>query len=58
MFRGALQPLAANGELRRLLAETGEEERMGWLRRAEEMAVMLLADLGPETEGDKESDAH
>lgn len=58
LFRGALQPLAANGELRRLLAETSEEERMGWLRRAEEMAVMLLADLGPETEGDKESDAH
>lgn len=58
LFGSALQPLAANGELRKLLAEVGEEERTGWLRRAEEMAVMLLAEHGREREGGREPDEH
>jgi len=55
LLRSALGPLTANAELRRLLAETTEEERAGWLRRAEEMAVMLLAKDGREREGETET---
>ncbi|MEC0239083.1 DNA repair exonuclease [Paenibacillus dokdonensis] len=46
VLRSALNPLMANRELRMLLNETDDEECAGWLRRAEEMAVLLLAGEG------------
>lgn len=43
--RAALAPLAENRELRRLLAEIGEDEMRAWLMRAAETAVTLLSDV-------------
>lgn len=40
----ALAPLAENRTLRRLLKELAPEERLGLLRRAEELAWALLAE--------------
>lgn len=45
LARAALAPLAENRELRRLLAEIGEDEMRAWLMRAAETAVTLLSDV-------------
>ncbi|MGN7355791.1 metallophosphoesterase family protein [Paenibacillus sp. SAF-054] len=46
MLQGALAPLLSSRELRRLVNDAGEEERAGWLHRAEEMAALLLSGHG------------
>jgi len=43
LLRSALAPLMENRELRRLLAEAGEDQKKLWLERAAEMAVTLLS---------------
>ncbi|WP_025699049.1 metallophosphoesterase family protein, partial [Paenibacillus forsythiae] len=51
LVRTALAPLGENRELRRLLAEAGEDEMRVWLKRAAETAVTLLSDaLEPDEE--------
>ncbi|MFD1776280.1 metallophosphoesterase family protein [Paenibacillus rhizophilus] len=51
LARAALAPLAENRELRRLLAEVGEDDMRAWLMRAAETAVTLLSDvMEPEEE--------
>ncbi|WP_410511787.1 DNA repair exonuclease [Paenibacillus sp. BR2-3] len=43
LVRSALAPLMENRELRRLLSETGEDEKLAWLERAAELGVTLLS---------------
>ncbi|AKG34316.1 metallophosphoesterase family protein [Paenibacillus durus] len=51
LVRSALAPLGENRELRRMLAEAGEDDIRVWLTRAAETAVTLLSDaLEPDEE--------
>jgi DNA repair protein SbcD/Mre11 len=43
LIRSALAPLMENRELRRLLSETGMDEKRVWLERAAELGVTLLS---------------
>ncbi|MED5019652.1 DNA repair exonuclease [Paenibacillus chibensis] len=54
IYRRALDPLMASRELRKLLNETDDEEQAGWLDRAEELAMLLLAGHGEEGGGPNE----
>ncbi|WP_052088049.1 metallophosphoesterase family protein [Paenibacillus wynnii] len=45
LFRTALAPMMENRELRRLLSETGVEEKRNWLERAAELGATLLSGM-------------
>ncbi|WP_310832662.1 metallophosphoesterase family protein [Paenibacillus pedocola] len=48
LLSAALKPLMENRELRRLLAGTGEEEKLGWLTSAAELGITLLSGVEDE----------
>ncbi|MNI74964.1 hypothetical protein D3C73_1310820 [compost metagenome] len=50
LLSAALKPLMENRELRRLLAAASGEDKLSWLRSAEELGITLLS--GAEDTGD------
>ena len=56
LFRGALAPMMENRELRKLLSETGLEDKRIWLERAAELGLTLLSDLEDSEKADEAAD--